>query len=638
MASTRLWHSPRDPGIATVNQLLLRVRERGAAPVWWAKRAGQWRTVTADAIYAQVRAIAAGLAQLGLRVGDRVGLLAESRPEWLLADFGCLAAGVADVPIYPTLTGGQAAELLRDSGARGVFVSGAEQRAKIEAEWPYLPQLEWLCSFEGEAGSGERYPRWEAMLRTAPASEADFAASLAATPPERLATLIYTSGTTGRPKGVMLTHGNLAANLNAVCPELDLRPQRRLSLLPLSHITERMLGYADLALELTTYFAESIEKVAENLLEVHPDSLVAVPRVYEKIGARVKAEAAAKGGLAERLFAWSVALGRELGPYRLGGWPADRRARRPPLRWRLKAALADRLVYRRLRERMGGELIICIAGGAPLGQELGEFLLALGLVVDEGYGLTETSPVIALNVPGARKMGSVGKPLANLELRIAGDGELLVRGPSVFSGYYEMPTATAAAFEGDPGSGWFHTGDIGYLDADGFLFITDRKKDLLKTSGGKFIAPQPIEAKLKASPYIAEAVLVGDRRPYVAALLVPDFARLERDARQLGLAPGRDWRTKADLCQLRPLYACIREAVDKVNAGLARFETVKRFALLPVEFTIAGGEITPTVKVRRRAVEEKYAAEIEALYGQPREAETEADAGPGPGGGQGARA
>lgn len=542
-----------------------------------------------------------------------------------MADLGCLAAGVADVPIYPTLTGPQAAELLRDSGARGLFVSDAAQREKIETQWPYLPHLEWICAFAA-AGSGERRRAWEDFTGADGGDTAAFAAALAATPPGQLATLIYTSGTTGRAKGVMLTHGNLAANLNAVCPGLDLRPQRRLSLLPLSHITERMLGYADLALELETYFAESIEKVAENIQEVHPHSIVAVPRVYEKIAAKVKAEAAAKGRLAERLFAWSVATGRRLGPYRLAGWPADPAARQPPLGLQLKAVVADRLVYAQLRRRMGGALITCIAGGAPLGAELGGFLLALGLVVDEGYGLTETSPVIALNVPGARKMGSVGKPLANLELRFAADGELLVRGPSVFHGYYEMPAETAAAFDREPGGDWFHTGDIGFLDAEGFLFITDRKKDLLKTAGGKFIAPQPIEAKLKDSPYIAEAVLVGDRRPYIAALLVPNFARLETEAGQMGLAPGRDWTTPAELCHVPALYGRVAEAVAGVNAGLARFETIKRFVLLPAEFTIASGEITPTIKVRRRAVEEKYAAEIEAMYQRERNEEPRAGA------------
>lgn len=614
MASTKHWQSPVNPGVATINDLVRWTRRRGAAPLWWAKREGQWRAWSGEQVYAQVRAVAARLHALGLQPGDRVGLLAESRPEWMIADLGCLAAGIADVPVYPTLTGRQAAELLRDSGARGLFVSDGAQQAKIEAEWPYLPHLEWMCSFGGEADDRERHIAWASFLAVPAGSDETFDAALAATPPEQLATLIYTSGTTGQAKGVMLTHANLAANLNAVCPGLDLRPEIRLSLLPLSHITERMLSYADLTLELTTYFAESIEKVADNIREVHPHSLVAVPRVYEKIAAKVKSEAAAKGKLAQRLFAWSVAVGRRLGPYRLAGWPALAAAPRPPLGLRLKSGLADRLVYAKLRERMGGQLITCLAGGAPLGAELGEFLLALGLVVDEGYGLTETSPVIAVNLPGARKIGSVGKPLKNLQVRFSSDGELLVRGPSVFRGYFDMPAATAAAFDDDPGGNWFHTGDIGHLDAEGFLYITDRKKDLLKTAGGKFIAPQPIEAKLKASPYILEAVLVGDRRPYIVALLVPNFACLEAEARQLGLAPGKDWTTPAELCRLPPLYARVAAAVEAVNQGLARFETVKRFALLPAEFTIAGGEITPTVKVRRRTVEEKYAAEIEALY------------------------
>lgn len=618
MSRLKFWKSSESPGLTSLNELLYWVKQRGAAPLLCSKRNGTWVSVTARAFYDCVRQAGAALLELGLQPGDRVAILSESRPEWMMADFACLSRGLVDVPIYPTLTAAQVAYILRDSGARAVLVSSPEQAQKIEAERAQLPQLEWVIAFDSDGADGG--VSWSQLVASGaePAArekEDDFDTALQATPEERLATLIYTSGTTGIPKGVMLTHGNLASNLNWSSVDFHFGDdERRLSLLPLSHITERHLGYVDFIFEQVTYYAETIEKVPENLLEVRPTFLVAVPRVFEKVAAKTRAEVAAKPAIVQHLFHWAREVGREMGPYWLDGWPTfgpKKRSRAgnakvPPKGLRMKAAIADRLVYRKLRQRMGGQLNKAISGGAPLGKELAEFMLSLSIVIDQGYGLTETSPVIAINRPGQRRIGSVGRPLRIVEVTVAEDGELLVRGPSVFSGYWGLKEETAEVLR----NGWFHTGDIGYLDDDGYIYITDRKKDLIKTSGGKFIAPQPIECRLKDSAWIGEAVLVGEKRKYVSALLVPNFPALEEYARHNGI----EWKTVQELTASPEIRALFEAEVERINEGLARFETIKRFALLQQPFSIEGGEITPTIKVRRRTIELKYRDVIATLY------------------------
>ena len=618
MSRLKFWKSSESPGLTSLNELLYWVKQRDAAPLMCSKQNGAWVPVTAREFYDRVRQAGAALIELGLKLGDRVAILAESRPEWMLADFACLSRGLVDVPIYPTLTAPQVAYIVRDSGARAVILSSPEQWQKLETERASLNQLEWVIAFDGDGPAGGM--NWDQLLTrgaTAAAGEKEdaFDAALQATPEDQLATLIYTSGTTGVPKGVKLTHGNMASNLNWSSVDFHFGDdERRLSLLPLSHITERHLGYVDFIFEQVTFYAESIEKVPENLLEVRPTFLVAVPRVFEKVAAKTRAEVAAKPKVARRLFDWARAVGREMGPYWLDGWPTfgpKKRSRAgnaqaPPRGLRIKAALADRLVYRKLRGRMGGQLNKAISGGAPLGKELAEFMLSLSIVIDQGYGLTETSPVIAINRPGQRRIGSVGRPLRTVEVMVAEDGELLVRGPSVFSGYWGLPEETAEALRG----GWFHTGDIGYLDDDGYIYITDRKKDLIKTSGGKFIAPQPIECRLKDSAWIGEAVLVGEKRKYVSALLVPNFLAIEEYARRNGI----EWEGIEELTVHPKVRALFESEVERINSGLARFETIKRFALLPQPFSIEGGEITPTIKVRRRTIELKYRDVIATLY------------------------
>ncbi|HET9785222.1 MAG TPA: long-chain fatty acid--CoA ligase [Terriglobales bacterium] len=590
MATRAHWVDPGSPGLRTLNDLLLWMRQPQVEVRRLAKRDGRWQGPDSRTFYRQVRAVEAALRhRLGARPGDRIAILAESSPEWLIADFACLAAGLIDVPIYPTLTAEQVAYILRDSGAVGVFVSNSEQAEKVRQAGSGLAGLQWICSFVD--------PEWAELLTREPADDDDaFDQRLQATRPEEVATIIYTSGTTGNPKGVMLTHAQLAANLNVTTRDFEFgRHERRLSILPLSHITERHIAYVDLLHGGDCYFAESLDKVAENLIEVRPTLLVSVPRLFEKIVAAVQAQAAKKPAAARRIFQWAVAVGKKMAPYRL-------ESRRAPWGLRARVALADALVGRKLRAKMGGKLDKIISGGAALSPEVAAFLVALGVVVDEGYGLTETAPVIAINRPGARRPKSVGKPMPNLEVRIAADGEILVRGPSVFSGYFQQPEATAAALV----EGWFHTGDIGRLDDDGFLYITDRKRDLIKTSGGKFIAPQPIENRLKNSPLVAEAVVVGEGRKYAVALLTPHWPALE--------AQGIECGDRAAACADARVQALFVAEVERVNAGLARFETLKKFALLEAEFTVASGELTPTVKVRRRAVEANYRAVIDSMY------------------------
>jgi long-chain acyl-CoA synthetase len=515
-----------------------------------------------------------------------------------------LAARAADVPVYPTLPAKQIEYILRDSGANVAFVSTRQQLDKIESIRPNLPGLRFVIGFDQDL-EGPEVMGFTALLdlgRRARDRWPDWRASALLARPDDLATLIYTSGTTGEPKGVMLTHGNIASNVGASCQSLLVSDRDEcLSLLPLSHIFERMAGhYLMFQSGVTINYAESIEAVPKNLLEVRPTICCAVPRLYEKIYAAALEKASSGSALKKKIFFWAKRVGEEWTERRLSGRviPAD---------LKLAHAVADALVFKKLRARVGGRLRFFISGGAPLSPEIARFFYGAGIIILEGYGLTETSPVISVNTPERLKLGTVGPPLPGVEVKIAPDGEILSRGPHIMRGYYNKPDATREAI--DP-EGWFHTGDIGMLDAEGFLRITDRKKDLIVTAGGKNIAPQPIEGLLKLNKFISNAVVLGDRRPFPIALLVPNFERLEAWAREQGLS----WTSREELVALPRVEEQMAAEAVKPLRDLAHFEVPKRFLILPQDFSIEGGELTPKLSVRRRVVEQRHAARIEALY------------------------
>jgi long-chain acyl-CoA synthetase len=559
--------------------------------------------------FARVRDLSLGFMELGLASGDRVAVLAESRPEWCVTDLAVLAAGGVTVPVYPTLTSAQVRYLLNDSGATVAVVSDRAQVEKIAAIHAQLPVVTKIVVMdadrrpwpEGVVSLTDVAARGHRRLTAGAGEEQCFKERVAAIDRHALATIIYTSGTAGEPKGVMLTHHNLLSNVEAAVGVLGVTADDvALSFLPLSHAFERMVLYAYLYAGATVVFAESPATLARDMVKVRPTLMTAVPRVFEKLHAGIQETVAHTSTMRQRLFRWAVAVGLQRSALVRNG------QRVGPL-LALQDRLADRLVFQQIRRATGGRLRILISGSAPLPRAIAEFFDAVGLTILEGYGLTEASPVLTVNPLDRPRFGTVGRTLPGVDLRIAEDGEILARGPNIMRGYYNRPEATRAVLQPD---GWLHTGDIGTLDLEGYLTITDRKKDLILTSGGKHVAPQPIENELSRHPLIAEAVLIGDRRKFIAALLVPDFPALERQLDALNRPGG----TREALVGRSDVIALFRDAVDAVNATLAPFETIRRFALLPSEFTVAGGELTPTMKVKRRVVEERWRALIEKLY------------------------
>ncbi len=560
--------------------------------------AGAWQPISSQQFYQRVRALAGQLTAWGIRKGDRVAILAENRWEWAVADFATLALGAVDVPIYPTLTPQQVEVLLADSGARILFVSTRAQYDKVLAIRSRTV-IERLVIMDEEAVPGAEC--FSTLISDADAHgsqrDADFDAAVASVRPEDLATLIYTSGTTGEPKGVTLTHGNIASNINYSTSEFGFKTDDVcISFLPLSHITARHLDYAILAQSAAIAYCPQFDKLPVAMTTVRPTIFVAVPRVYEKIRQEVERRASLSP-LKSRLLAGARSLGRRHRETILrAGTPVS------PL-WHL----ANRLVFSKIQAAFGGRVRYYISGGAPLGLDTAYWFADAGIRILEGYGLTETSPVLAMNTPVASRIGSVGKPLPNVECRIAADGELLVRGPNVFQGYWQKPLATAEAFDEDH---WFFTGDIARFDEQGFLYVTDRKKELLKTSGGKLIAPQPIENKLKGNYLIAEAALVGDRHKFASVLLSPNFTALEEWVRGQGI----DVSARATLVVDPRVVAQYQAIIDEVNATLANFETIKRFRLVADEWSLVSGELTPSLKLKRRVINQLYATEIAAFY------------------------
>jgi long-chain acyl-CoA synthetase len=562
-----------------------------------------WESIGAERALGEVESLALALRELGVSRGDRVVLLSENRVEWPFTDLAVLGLGAITVPIYPSLTAAQIRYMVDDSEPRVAVVSTQEQLDKVRAATRERPipivHMDPLPAFPGGHAMAALVERGRAIREREPQAFRESAGSVR---PDDVATIIYTSGTTGEPKGAMLTHRNIAFDVGACLQFVDLGPgDLCLSFLPLCHVFERMAGlYAHLACGASIAYAESMDTVAANAAEVRPTILCGVPRFYEKVYARVMDNARKERPLRRAIFHWGLEAG-----LRKARAHFERRSL-PPFA-ALAAMIGDRLVGARIRERIGGRVRLCISGGAPLPPKVLEFFFAIGVRVLEGYGLTETSPVITLNPPGREKSGSVGPPIPGVEVRIDGNGEILTRGPNVMLGYYRNEPATREALR----DGWFHTGDIGHLDADGYLVITDRLKDLLVTAGGKKVAPQPLEARLKTSKWVSEAVLLGDQRPYVVALIVPNFANLDAEARERG------WPHKSvdELIANPAVHALYQSLIDQINSELARFEQVKKFALMDHELTQDSGELTPTLKVKRRVVMERYASLIEGLYG-----------------------
>lgn len=583
--------------LQNLNDVFLRAAESDNPHVIsWRDKNGAWHPIASRDLYRRVRAIAAALETHGIAKGDRVGIISENRWEWPVVDFATLALGAVDVPIYPTLNAEQSAYMLRDSGARILFVSTRAQYDKIAAV-RHNTILEHIVVMDEESVDGVL--RFDELLKTPAPESGDtaFNARLHEAQPGDLATIIYTSGTTGNSKGVELTHGNIASNIPpATAPFEWGKGQICISFLPLSHITARMLDYSLISFGATVAYCPSFDLVSHAIQEVKPTIFVSVPRVYEKIRQAVE-QRATKTPLKSRMFHWAMKTGEKHRAEILAG------NRPSSLSWKL----ANKLVLSKIQGAFGGRLNHAISGGAPLGMETATWFANAGIRILEGYGLTETSPVIALNTPHAYRIGSVGKPLTNLQCRVAEDGELLVKGPSVFSRYWNNPDATREAFTDD---GFFRTGDIGRIDEDGFLYITDRKKELLKTSGGKLIAPQPIEGKLKANLLIGHAALVGDKRKFVAVLLSPNFAALDAWAKQQGI----ETTQRESLVRDQRVLAEYQRIVDQVNATLSNFETMKRIHVVAEEWSLEGGELTPSLKLKRRIITERYAGAIDHFY------------------------
>jgi long-chain acyl-CoA synthetase len=566
---------------------------------------GIWTPISSDAFLTAVEELSMGLRSLGIEKGDRVAILSENRPEWAYADLATLCAGAVDTPIYATLTPTQVLYILKDAGAKAVFVSSAAQLHKIQEVRAQAPMLRHVIRMD-ETPAPNTYSLEEVRVRGREALATDRGAvrkRADSVEPEDLATLIYTSGTTGDPKGVMLTHGNLVSNVHASGHLFAILGTKdvALSFLPLCHVFERMGGhYVMLRHGVTIAYAESVEHVSANLLEVKPTILLSVPRLYEKMYAKVNEKVAHDSAPKQAIFRWAMRVGTQVFEHRVAGT-------KPGPGLKLRLAVADKLVFDKIKERVGGRIRLFVSGGAPLAREIALFFGAAGLPILEGYGLTETSPVIAVNLPDRMRPGTVGPLLDGVEVKIAADGEILVRGPNVMKGYYKNPEATAEAIDAD---GFFHTGDIGLVDGDGFLAITDRKKDILVTSGGKNIAPQPIENRLKTDKYFAEVVMIGNKRNFPAALVVPNFVLLEKWAREKGLV----FTAHDDLVSRPEVVALYKSRVDAILPDLAPFERIKKLTVLPKEFSIDAGELTPTLKVKRRVIEAKYKELIDRMY------------------------
>jgi long-chain acyl-CoA synthetase len=561
-----------------------------------------WKSISSEELLRRVAGLSSAFVELGVKPGDRVGLFAANRPEWHTADFAITGVGGVTVPLYFNESPERITYILKHCGAKFVFAAGAAQMHKLDAVRAQLPELQQIVL----ADCGPELPgdclRYETLIAAAGGAEvASYRMRASQVLPGQLASIIYTSGTTGEPKGVMLTHTNFCSNVTDSCANVkfESKDDIAISFLPLAHVYGRTLDYAHLFHGVTIAYVEAVEQVAQALLEIQPTLLAAVPRVFEKIYTRVVEQGSKQTGYRRRIFDWAMEVASRSALWRSGEQHVNSQVK---LAW----GLADKLVYSKIREGTGGKLRLVFSGGAPLAKELAEFFWAVGVPIYQGYGLTETAPVLTSNYPQNR-MGSSGKPIPNVELRIAEDGEILAKGPCVMQGYYKSAEATREVLSAD---GWFSTGDIGYLDKDNYLFITDRKKDLIKTAAGKFVAPQPIENALKTSPFVLNAMVVGDKRKFISALIVPNLITVGAKAAEQGIK----FSSNQEMVVHPLVRSLIEGEVKRLTANLAQYETIKRFALLPEDFTFDNGSLTFTLKLRRRVVEQQFHEVIERLY------------------------
>jgi long-chain acyl-CoA synthetase len=566
------------------------------------RRADRWESISSQEFLRRVAGLSTAFVELGVKPGDRVGLFSANRPEWHTADFAINGAGAVTVPVYFNESTDRMTYILKHCGAKVVLVVGAPQLRKLLAVRASLPELEQIIFADGGADAPTECLRYETLIASASATDiSSYRLRASQVLPGQLASLIYTSGTTGEPKGVMLTHNNFCSNVYDVGHDFKLDPANdvALSFLPLAHVYGRTLDYIYIFGGAALAYVETVEAVGQALAEVRPTITAAVPRFFEKIYARLVEQGSKTTGVKRIIFDCAMKVAERTTPWRVTGAHAS-------LFLKAQWKLADRLVYKKIRLGTGGNLRIVSSGGAPLSQALSEFFWTVGIPIYQGYGLTETSPIVSSNYP-VNRMGSSGKPIPNVQVRAAEDGEILVKGPCVMQGYYKNPEATREVLSED---GWFRTGDIGYVDKDNYLFITDRKKDLLKTAAGKFVAPQPIENALKTSPYILNAMVMGDRRKFIVALLVPNATTVAAKAADQGIK----FASNAELCVHPWVQALIESEVKRLTIQLAQYETIKRFALLPNDFTFDNGSLTFTLKLKRRVVEQQYATVIESLY------------------------
>jgi long-chain acyl-CoA synthetase len=600
---------------STLNELFIKaIEEKDRPDCFLYKSEGRYQSISSREALRKAAALASALERLGARPGDRIALLSENRPEWALTDYAILGMRAITVPLFPTLLEPDLEFILHDSESKGIVVATDIQLRKVINIWSRLPALKFVLAMGCSTVAGTKADCWEGSVESemgwaGPMLIDAFKSKALDAKPDDTATIIYTSGTMGQPQGVVLTHANIVSNVQSTAEVFPLGPTDvLLSFLPLSHVFERMVEFFCFWKGVRIAYAEGLDNLPQNLREVRPTALAVVPRVLEKIQGKVMDGVRQLPGLKRRLFYWALAVGKQRIPFLLEG-------RTPPLGLRLKYGFADRLVCAKIREQLGGRVRMLISGAAPLSKDIAEFFYALGLPVYEGYGLTETSPVVAVNCPGRTKLGTVGKVIPRVEVKLSDEEidsegrvgrEILVRGPSITRGYYHLEEVNRSSFV----DGWLRTGDLGSFDSDGYLRITGRKKNLFKTSGGKYVSPEKLENLFQGDPYIYQIAVLGDGRKFVGALIVAEFGRLQAYARSQGIT----FQNRQELVAHPDIQALIRRQIDEATRWLPRHEKIRRFVLLPQEFSIASGELSATLKVKRPVVREKYRAQIEEMF------------------------